>query len=152
LVYDPSIPAQFREQKLESHEAEVDHTGEVPPEFGERIRLQVLEIRYYASNLQKGIGAVNSDAFIIKYLIAECFGSRSVSVSKSGAYPDRSRGFIAGCHLVTRIYLVPSFCVPLTDFVGDGDSSFSEQILANSEAYAETAVLSYCMASGPCGK
>ncbi len=36
----------FREQELEPHEAEVDRSGEVPPELGARIKQRALEMGF----------------------------------------------------------------------------------------------------------
>jgi len=51
----------FREQELEPYEAEVDRTGEVPPELGERIKQRALEMGFYAPNLPEEIGGGGLD-------------------------------------------------------------------------------------------
>ncbi len=51
----------FREEELEPHEAEVDRSGEVPPELGERIKSRALEMGFYAPNLPEEIGGGGLD-------------------------------------------------------------------------------------------
>ena len=51
----------FREQELEPHEAEVDRSGEVPPELGEHIKRRALEMGFYAPNLPESIGGGGLD-------------------------------------------------------------------------------------------
>ncbi len=51
----------FREQELEPHEAEVDRTGEVPQELGQRIKSKALEMGFYAPNLPVEIGGGGLD-------------------------------------------------------------------------------------------
>lgn len=51
----------FREQELEPHEAEVDRTGEVPPELGQQIKQKALEMGFYAPNLPEDIGGGGLD-------------------------------------------------------------------------------------------
>jgi alkylation response protein AidB-like acyl-CoA dehydrogenase len=51
----------FREQELEPHEAEVDRSGEVPPELGARIKQRALEMGFYAPNLPEDIGGGGLD-------------------------------------------------------------------------------------------
>ncbi len=51
----------FREQELEPHEAEVDRTGEVPPELGQHIKARALEMGFYAPNLPEEIGGGGLD-------------------------------------------------------------------------------------------
>ncbi len=51
----------FREQELEPHEAEVDRTGEVPEELGERIKSRALEMGFYAPNLPEEVGGGGLD-------------------------------------------------------------------------------------------
>ena len=51
----------FREQELEPHEAEVDRSGEVPPELGKRIKQRALEMGFYAPNLPEDIGGGGLD-------------------------------------------------------------------------------------------
>jgi len=51
----------FREQELEPHEAEVDRSGEVPPELGARIKQRALEMGFYAPNLPEEIGGGGLD-------------------------------------------------------------------------------------------
>ncbi len=51
----------FREQELEPHEAEVDRSGEVPEELGQRIKSRALEMGFYAPNLPEEIGGGGLD-------------------------------------------------------------------------------------------
>jgi len=51
----------FREQELEPYEAEVDRTGEVPPELGRQIKQKALEMGFYAPNLPEDIGGGGLD-------------------------------------------------------------------------------------------
>ena len=51
----------FREQELEPHEAEVDRSGEVPPELGQQIKQKALEMGFYAPNLPEDIGGGGLD-------------------------------------------------------------------------------------------
>ena len=51
----------FREQELEPYEAEVDRSGEVPEELGERIKARALEMGFYAPNLPESIGGGGLD-------------------------------------------------------------------------------------------
>lgn len=51
----------FREAELEPHEAEVDRTGEVPEELGQRIKSKALEMGFYAPNLPESIGGGGLD-------------------------------------------------------------------------------------------
>ncbi len=51
----------FREEELEPHEAEVDRSGEVPPELGQRIKSRALEMGFYAPNLPEEIGGGGLD-------------------------------------------------------------------------------------------
>ena len=51
----------FREEELEPHEAEVDRTGEVPEELGQRIKSRALEMGFYAPNLPEEIGGGGLD-------------------------------------------------------------------------------------------
>jgi alkylation response protein AidB-like acyl-CoA dehydrogenase len=51
----------FREQELEPHEAEVDRTGECPPELGAHIKKRALEMGFYAPNLPESIGGGGLD-------------------------------------------------------------------------------------------
>ncbi len=52
---------RFREEELEPHEAEVDRSGEVPPELGERIKSKAIELGFYAPNLPVEIGGGGLD-------------------------------------------------------------------------------------------
>ena len=51
----------FRKEELEPHEAEVDRTGEVPEELGQRIKSKALEMGFYAPNLPEEIGGGGLD-------------------------------------------------------------------------------------------
>ena len=51
----------FREQELEPYEAEVDRTGEVPEELGQRIKARALEMGFYAPNLPEEVGGGGLD-------------------------------------------------------------------------------------------
>lgn len=51
----------FREQELEPYEAEVDRSGEVPEELGQRIKSKALEMGFYAPNLPVEIGGGGLD-------------------------------------------------------------------------------------------
>ena len=51
----------FREQELEPYEAEVDRSGEVPQELGERIKAKAIEMGFYAPNLPEEIGGGGLD-------------------------------------------------------------------------------------------
>ena len=51
----------FREQELEPHEAEVDRTGEVPAELGQRIKQKAIDMGFYAPNLPESIGGGGLD-------------------------------------------------------------------------------------------
>ncbi len=51
----------FRERELEPHEAEVDRSGEVPPELGEHIKARALEQGFYAPNLPVEVGGGGLD-------------------------------------------------------------------------------------------
>lgn len=51
----------FREQELEPYEAEVDRSGEVSAELGERIKSRALEMGFYAPNLPEEIGGGGLD-------------------------------------------------------------------------------------------
>ncbi len=51
----------FREQELEPFEAEVDRSGEVPQELGQRIKARALEMGFYAPNLPEEIGGGGLD-------------------------------------------------------------------------------------------
>jgi len=51
----------FREQELEPFEAEVDKSGEVPEELGQRIKARALEMGFYAPNLPEEIGGGGLD-------------------------------------------------------------------------------------------
>ncbi|MDH3688236.1 MAG: acyl-CoA dehydrogenase family protein [Gammaproteobacteria bacterium] len=51
----------FVEQEIGPHEAEVDRTGEVPEELGERITQRALEMGFYAPNLPESVGGGGLD-------------------------------------------------------------------------------------------
>ena len=51
----------FREQELEPYEAEVDRSGEVSEELGQRIKSKALEMGFYAPNLPEEIGGGGLD-------------------------------------------------------------------------------------------
>ena len=51
----------FREQELEPYEAEVDRSGECPPELGAQIKKRALEMGFYAPNLPESIGGGGLD-------------------------------------------------------------------------------------------
>lgn len=51
----------FREQELEPYEAEVDRSGEVSEQLGERIKSRALEMGFYAPNLPEEIGGGGLD-------------------------------------------------------------------------------------------
>ena len=51
----------FREQELEPYEAEVDRSGEVPEELGQRIKSHAIEMGFYAPNLPEDIGGGGLD-------------------------------------------------------------------------------------------
>ena len=51
----------FREQELEPYEAEVDRSGEVSEELGQRIKSKALEMGFYAPNLPVEIGGGGLD-------------------------------------------------------------------------------------------
>jgi len=51
----------FREQELEPYEADVDRSGEVSTELGNRIKTRALEMGFYAPNLPENIGGGGLD-------------------------------------------------------------------------------------------
>jgi acyl-CoA dehydrogenase len=51
-----STVRSFVEKEIYPHEAEVERTGEVPPELGDEIKRKVLELGFYASNFPEDVG------------------------------------------------------------------------------------------------
>ncbi|MCZ6487217.1 MAG: acyl-CoA dehydrogenase family protein [Gammaproteobacteria bacterium] len=51
----------FRQQELEPYEAEVDRSGEVPEELGQRIKAKALEMGFYAPNMPVEVGGGGLD-------------------------------------------------------------------------------------------
>ena len=51
-----STVRSFVENEIYPHEAEVERTGEVPPELADRLKQKVIELGFYACNFPEEVG------------------------------------------------------------------------------------------------
>jgi len=96
---------RFVEQEIYPHEAEVDKTGIVPPELGEKIKSKCIELGFFAANMpaDMGGGGLNNLEFT---LLERELGRASMAL---GVYFGRPSGILLACNEDQREqYLLPA--------------------------------------------
>ena len=95
----------FVERELYPHEEAVERTGRVPPELGESIKRQVMELGFYAPNLPVEVGGGGLDQVTFTLLERE-LGRASMALS---VFWGRPSGILLACNADQRErYLMPS--------------------------------------------
>ncbi len=98
---------RFVEQEIYPHEAEVDKSGVVPPELGEKIKDKCIELGFFAANMPAdlGGGGLNNLEFT---LLERELGRASMAL---GVYFGRPSGILLACNEEQREqYLLPAIC------------------------------------------
>ena len=95
----------FVERELYPHEEAVEQTGRVPPELGEEIKRQVIELGFYAPNLPQEVGGGGLDHLTCTLLERE-LGRASMALT---VFWGRPSGILMACNVEQRErYLYPS--------------------------------------------
>ena len=95
----------FVERELYPLEEEVERTGQVPPEVGEEIKRNVIELGFYAPNLPEEVGGGGLDHLTFTLLERE-LGRPSMALS---VFWGRPSGILMACNEEQRRrYLIPS--------------------------------------------
>ena len=95
----------FVEHELYPHEEAVERTGRVPPELGESIKRQVIELGFYAPNLPVEVGGGGLDNLTFTLLERE-LGRASMALT---VFWGRPSGILLACNAEQRErYLLPS--------------------------------------------
>lgn len=95
----------FVERELYPHEEAVERTGRVPPELGESIKRQVIELGFYAPNLPVEAGGGGLDNLTFTLLERE-LGRASMALT---VFWGRPSGILLACNAEQRErYLLPS--------------------------------------------
>ncbi|MDE0193444.1 MAG: acyl-CoA dehydrogenase family protein [Gammaproteobacteria bacterium] len=95
----------FVEHELYPHEEAVERAGRVPPELGESIKRQVIELGFYAPNLPVEVGGGGLDNLTFTLLERE-LGRASMALT---VFWGRPSGILLACNAEQRErYLLPS--------------------------------------------
>jgi len=96
---------RFVETELYPHEAEVERSGQVPPELGQAIKRKVIELGFFAPNLPVEVGGGGLDHLTFTLLERE-LGRASMALS---VFWGRPSGILMACEGEQRErYLLPA--------------------------------------------